>query len=326
MSTAAHTRTKQGYGLIKQTVSDFVEDDCMSSGAALAYYTIFSLPPILLIVLTLAGWAIDQASRAGVQGMSQEELHTEIAAQTNLAPETIQQIQQMAKTPEQSGGGPLSIVIGIAVLLFSATGALAQLQAALNRAWEVKPDPEQGGIKNFLMKRVLSLGMILVVAFLVLVSIAVTTILSMLGNMILPGNIPEPLMTAVQNIVSLLIITLLFAAMFKVLPDADVKWRSVWVGAAFTAVLFVIGKFLIGLYLSMSNMGDAYGAAGTLVLVLVWVYYSSLIVLLGAEFTQAWSCRYGEGIAPAKGAVRVVRETHEVRDAGPQGMQGAAGA
>lgn len=324
--SAAKTATKQGYGLMKETVSDFVEDDCMSSGAALAYYTIFSLPPILLIVLTLAGWGIEQAGRAGVQGMDQEQLRKKIAEQTALEPETIQQVQEMAKNPQQSGGGPLSIVIGIAVLLFSATGALAQLQAGLNRAWEVQPDPEQGGIKNFLMKRALSLGMILVVAFLVLVSVAVTTVLSTVGNMILPANLPGPLMMAINNLVSLLIMTLLFAAIFKVLPDADVTWKSVWVGAAFTAVLFVIGKFLIGLYLSMSSMGDTYGAAGTLVLVLVWVYYSSLIVLLGAEFTQAWARRYGERIVPSKGAVRVVRDTREVRDAGEHGMRGAAGA
>lgn len=324
--SAAKTTTKQGYGLIKETVSDFVEDDCMSSGAALAYYTIFSLPPILLIVLTLAGWGIEQASRAGVQGMDEQQLHKEIAEQTSLEPGTIQQIQEMANRQQEGGGGPLSIVIGIAVLLFSATGALAQLQAALNRAWEVKPDPEQGGIKNFLMKRVLSLGMILVIAFLVLVSVAATTVLSTLGNMILPGNIPQPLMTAIHNVISFLVMTLLFAAMFKVLPDADISWRSVWVGAGFTALLFVIGKFLIAKYLSMSNMDDTYGAAGTLVLVLVWVYYSSLIVLLGAEFTQAWSRRYGEGIAPSKGAVKVVRETREVRESGSQGMRGAAGA
>src|SRR5687768_2317283 len=177
---ATREKTAGGLGLVKETARDFSEDDCMSSAAALAYYTIFSLPPILVIVLTLAGWGMEKA------GIEETKLREEIAQQTNLEQNTIAEIEEMAKNPQQGGAGPLSIAIGIAALLFSATGALGQLQSSLNRAWEVKPDPEQGGIKNFLMKRVLSLGMILAVAFLVMVSVALTTVLSSVGDILLP--------------------------------------------------------------------------------------------------------------------------------------------
>ena len=314
---AAKAKTREGYGLIKQSVTDFIEDDCMSSAAALAYYTIFSLPPILLIILMTVQPLLQQT------GQKEGKLEQQLQQQAGLDKSTIAEVEKMAQNARKTGTNPLSAAIGIAVLLFSATGAFAQLQYSLNRAWEVRPDPNAGGIKNFLMKRVLSLGMILVIAFLVLVSIAITTVLSAMGELILPGGFPKSLSVVLNNLMSLLIMTLLFAGMFKVLPDSKVTWRSVWVGALFTAILFVIGKALIGFYLSMSNMDETYGAAGALVAVLVWVYYSSLIVLLGAEFTQAWARRYGEQIVPSKGAVRVVRDTREVRE---PGMRGAAGA
>lgn len=318
---AAQGKAKAGYGLIKQSVSDFIEDDCMSSAAALAYYTIFSLPPLLLILLMTVQPLLEQA------GQGQGQVEQQLQQQAGLDESTVKQVEEMARNARQTGTNPLSAAIGIAVLLFSATGAFAQLQYSLNRAWEVQPDPDQGGIKNFLMKRVLSLGMILVIAFLILVSIAITTVLSTLEELILPGGFPKALSMVLTNLVSLLIMTVLFAGMFKVLPDAKVNWKSVWVGAAFTAVLFVIGKVLIGLYLGMSSMSQTYGAtAGALVAVLVWVYYSSIIVLLGAEFTQAWARRYGERIVPSRGAVKVVRDTKQVRDPGEQGMRGAAGA
>jgi membrane protein len=188
-----------------------------------------------------------------------------------------------------------------------------ELQAALNRAWGVEPDPDRGGVKNFVIKRLFSLGMVLSIAFLLLVSLVLSAALTAFGGALgglLPGDASEVLLQLLDNAVSLVVITLLFAAMFKVLPDARIAWRDVWVGALVTTVLFLAGKFLIGLYLGQANPGEAYGAAGSLAILLVWIYYSSLILLLGAEFTPVWARERGAGVEPQEGAVRVVVERH----------------
>ena len=201
--------------------------------------------------------------------------------------------------------------------MLGASGAFGQLQAALNRAWEVAPDPEQGGLKAFLLKRVFSFGMILSVAFLLLVSLVLSAALSAFGGALagmLPEGVSATLLQVLNQVVSFAVIAGLFAAIFKVLPDATVAWRDVWVGAAVTAVLFVVGKFVIGYYLGRSNPGEAFGAAGSLAVMFVWIYYSSMILLLGAEFTQAWAEARGSGIAPERGAVRVVQEKKQVRE------------
>ena len=208
-----------------------------------------------------------------------------------------------------------STILGIVGLILGATGAVGQLQQALNRAWNVEPDPNQGGIKAFLGKRVFSLGMILGIAFLLLVSLVISAAISGLGdrlNTLMPAGLSGPVLQVINIVLSLAIIGFLFAAMFKVMPDAKIAWRSVWVGAAVTTVLFVIGKFLIGFYLGQSNPGQAYGAAGSLAVLLLWIYYSALIVLFGAEFTETWAENRGEGIEPEPGAVRVRREKQRV--------------
>ncbi|HEV7590806.1 MAG TPA: YihY/virulence factor BrkB family protein, partial [Longimicrobium sp.] len=192
------------------------------------------------------------------------------------------------------------------------------LQTALDRAWEVKPDPRAGGIKNFIFKRVLSLGMVLGIAFLLLVSLALSAMLTAVGGAIgalIPGA-SAVVVGILQTVISLAVITLLFAAIFKVLPDAVIAWRDVWVGAFVTAVLFEVGKWAIGLYLGHSNPGKAYGAAGALAVILVWIYYTAMIVLFGAEFTQTWAVRRGSGIRPEEGAVRVTEDTPGAGKAG----------
>jgi membrane protein len=216
-----------------------------------------------------------------------------------------------------AGLGPISKIVGILVLVFSATGVLAQLQHALNRAWEVEPDPEQSGIWSFVFKRLLSLGMIVVVAFLLLVSLVLTTLVDELVGLVTGGS-SGVWVTVVgvllNSLVTLALATVLFAAMFKLLPDARMRWKDTWVGAFITALLFVIGKSLLGWYLESSNMGSTWGsAAGSMIALLVWVYYSSLIVLFGAELAQVWANRYGSGIEPAKGAVRIVEEKRHLR-------------
>ena len=293
--------TQQGgvLNLIKRSFRDFKDDDCMSAAAALSYYTVFSLPAVLVLLLLVLGAVMDPAD---VRGGVERQLETLMGP---AAGESVRGVLQHAERP---GGGLVPTLLGIGALLLGATGAVMQLQQALNRAWEVKA--VGGGIKAFFGKRVFSLGLLLAIAFFLLVSLAVSAMLSAAGDR-LGGLLPEGLSTAVlfviNLVISLAVIGLLFAAMFKVLPDAKIAWGDVWVGAVVTAVLFMIGKFLIGLYLGKSNPGEPYGAAGSLAILLVWIYYSSIIVLFGAEFTQTWAERRGEGIEPEAGAVRVER-------------------
>ena len=302
---AVHRSTWQ---VIKQTFKEFSEDDCPQMAGALAYYTVFSLPPLLVIVIVIAGIAF---GRQAVEGHVEQEIAGLIGA------DAAQQVQTMISNASErleSGGGLITTVLGVAALIFGATGAFAQLQKALNRAWEVKPDPQRAGIINFLIKRLLSFGMILGTGFLLLVSLLLSAAVSAFGNEVqqyLPA-MPVDFPTFLDFVLSITVITVLFAAIFKILPDARITWSDVWMGAGVTAALFVIGKVVIGLYIGRSNPGSMFGAAGSLVLVLLWIYYSSIMLLLGAEFTQVWARRYGKQIEPSKGAARVVRETHEV--------------
>jgi membrane protein len=228
-----------------------------------------------------------------------------------------EQVRGMVENVTRPGsGGPLVVVLGVLGLLLGATGALAQLQTALNRAWEVEPDPDRGGWKNVVRKRILSLGMILTLAFLLLVSLVASAAVGAFGETVagaLPGALSGAFLTGLDLVLSLAVATVLFAAIFVVLPDAEVAWRDVWVGALGTAVLFTAGRFLLGLWLGRSDPGAAYGAAGSLALILIWIYYSAMIFFLGAEFTQAWATERGAGIKPEGGAVRVVTETRHVR-------------
>jgi membrane protein len=301
------------FGLVKQSLKDFVEDDCMDAAAALSYYTIFSLPAILVLILTLVSAVMNPSDvRGGLEGQLQALVGPGAGEQVRTI------IQQAEQKPRH---GFLPTILGIAGLLFGATGAFGQLQKTLNRAWNVEPDPTQGGIKNFVTKRLFSFGMILVVAFFLLVSLVISAALTGLGGRLgsfLPAGVSGPVLEVLNSVISLAVITLLFAALFKVMPDAKIAWRSVWVGAVVTAVLFVLGKFLIGFYLGQSNPGQAYGAAGSLAVLLLWIYYSSLILLFGAEFTETWAERRGEGIEPEPGAVRVRREKQRIGELGPR--------
>jgi membrane protein len=298
--------------IVKDSAKDFIEDDCMDSAAALSYYTIFSLPALLVLILTVISAVMNPSDvRGGLEGQ----------LQNLMGPSAGEQVRTIIQQAEQKpNGGLLPTILGIVGLLLGATGAVGQLQKALNRAWNVEPDPNQGGLKNFVTKRIFSLGMILVLAFFLLVSLVVSAALSGMGdrvNSFLPSGLSGPVLEVLNMVISLAVITLLFAGLFKVMPDAKISWSSVWVGAAVTAVLFILGKFLIGFYLGKSNPGQAYGAAGSLAVLLLWVYYSSLILLFGAEFTETWAERRGHGVEPESGAVRVRREKQRVGELGP---------
>ena len=300
-------KTKTGLlGIFKQSFRDFMKDDCVTSAAALSYYTIFSLPAILMLIMLLVSSVMDPTD---VRGGLESQL------ESLMGPSAGGEVRTILQETERPGGGLIPTLVGIVALVFGATGALGQLQAALNRAWNVEPDPQQGGIKSFLTKRLFSFGMLLSIAFLLLVSLVISAALSGLGDRLssfLPSGLSGPVLQALNLAVSLLVIGFLFAAMFRVMPDAKVAWRSAWVGGFVTALLFVVGKFLIGLYLGKSNPGEAYGAAGSLIVLLLWIYYSSIILLFGAEFTETWAEQRGEGVQPEPGAVRVRREKERV--------------
>jgi len=306
-------RGKTVFEIIKQTFKEFSEDDCPRMAAALSYYTIFSLPPLLFLIIMIAGFAF---SASAAQEAITREMESVVGA------DTAAQIGTMISSASEqatSDSGLLVTVLGALAFVFGATGAFAQLQGALNRAWEVAPDPEKGGILTFIFKRFLSFGMILATGFLLLVSLALSAAVSAIGSSMeeyLPAGIGPWVPRALDFIVSIGIVTVLFAAIFKFLPDARIRWREVWTGAIVTAVLFVIGKFGIGFYLGQSNPGSAYGAAGSLAIILLWMYFSAMILLIGAEFTQVWARRYGKRIEPSKGAVRIVRRTENeiIRD------------
>jgi membrane protein len=303
--------------ILKQSFKDFSDDECPTMAAALSYYTVFSLPPLLLLIIMIAGAVMDPQD-------VREALHGQLGALLGQSGgdeiRTIMEKAQETKTPDT--GRPVAAVLGVATLILGATGVFGQLQAALNKAWEVKPDPEQGGIKSFLVKRIFSFGMVIAIAFLLLVSLALTAMISAVGGMmgrLVPG-VGEAVLHVLNFVVSFGVITLLFGAMFKIVPDAQVAWKDVWVGAVVTGVLFMIGKYAIGFYLGRSNPGEVYGAAGSLAILLVWIYYASMIVFFGAEFTQTWAEHRGQGVTPEKGAVRVVQEERHVR--GPEAKRG----
>ena len=288
-------------GLFGHAFGDFWKDNCPSNAAALSYSTVFSLPPLLMLVITISGLVWDP-----------REIQTEIETQMGslVGPRAALQVREMIASGQSPGfDNALGAVVGVLAIIVGATGAFIQLQSALNNAWHVEPDPKKGGIKNFVAKRVFSFGLILAVAFMLLVSLALTTALSALVGRL---GLMTPVAFAIDFIVSFALITSVFAAMYRVLPDAKVAARDAWIGAVVTTILFLIGKFALGFYLGRSDPGSAYGAAGSLALILVWIYYAAMIVLFGAEFTEAWASEQGAGITPIRGATRVVEEKKSV--------------
>jgi membrane protein len=284
---------------LKETLSEWRDDKALKLGAALSYYTVFSLPPLLVIVIALGSLIFsEEAVRQQIIG----QIQSLVGEQSRQLIETM-----IAKTSAQKGSY-VAAVIGVIVLLFGATGVFGELQDSLNMIWEVKRKPG-AGIRTFFRTRLLSLSLVVAIAFLLLVSLVVSAALAAFSDYLKgyfgKGDLLVVLLYLLNFLISLAVITFLFALMFKVLPDAEIPWRNVWVGAFFTALLFTIGKFLIGLYLGKSGLSSTYGAAGSLVLILLWVFYSSQILFLGAEFTQVYSRRKGEEIVPQKQAMRV---------------------
>jgi membrane protein len=291
-------RPKELWHLVTEAASDWSHDRAPRLGAALAFYTVFSIVPLLVIIIAIIGLVFGQEA---AQGAIMAQIATLLGDQSAAA------IKEMIQRADEPSSGILSTVMAIGTLIVGATVFFGELQDALNTVWGIEPK-EGRGIAGMIKDRLLSFVTILGTGFLLLVSLILSTALSAFGKWfggVLP--LPEIVLQTLEILLSLAVITGLFALIFKVLPDAHIAWRDVWVGAVMTAVLFTLGKFAIGLYLGKSEAASAYGAAGSFVIVLIWVYYSAQILLFGAEFTQVYANRRGERIVPSHEAQTTAR-------------------
>ena len=289
----AWARPQAFWGLLKATASEWSEDKVPRLGAALAFYSVLSLAPLLLIAIAVASLVFGEKAATG-------QLENQI--QQMVGKEGAEAIQEMLKNAHKPGSGPIAALIGFATLLLAASGVFGQLQDSMNTIWEVQPKPGRG-VLGFLKDRFFSFTMVLGTGFLLLTSLVLTATVAATFQL-LSGLSPalKPALALGDLVASAVVVILLFALIYKLLPDAKIAWRDVWVGAGLTTVLFLIGKAGIGLYLGRSSYGSGYGAAGSLVVLLVWIYYSSQILFFGAEFTQVYANRYGSQIRPARDA------------------------
>ena len=290
---------------LKQTFQEWLQDKAPQLGAALAYYTVFSLAPLVLVLLAIIG-VIFRDDPAGAWDKITEQMGY------FLDQSAVQVVQSIAQKASQPGKSTLGAVMGIALALFGASGVFGQLQDALNTIWGVKAKPGLG-IWGFLRSRFLSFAIVGGIFFLLLVSLAIEALLKGFSHYVqsvLPGGIVVAL--TIYIVFDFAVVVVLFAMIFKFLPDVEIQWRDVWIGAVMTAMLFGIGKWLLGFYLGSGAAGSAYGAASSLITLLLWVYYSSQILLFGAEFTQVYAARAGRAFEPTEYAVRI--ETKEIED------------
>ncbi|MGI8507981.1 MAG: YihY/virulence factor BrkB family protein [Gemmatimonadaceae bacterium] len=288
------------------TINKFFGDSCGSLAAAISFYTFFSLPALLTLLLDLLGRLLDPA-----------RVQAAVIAQVGgvVGRAGADQITTIITSSHRTGSKPsAATIISLVVLAFGATTAFAQLQSALNKVWGVKPDPRRNQFKVFIVKRIFSFGVVVTVAFLLLISLVLSTALAAIGQRLTGHAATSAMMLeVVTSLGSFAVSAALFAVMFRYLPDARIGWRDVRAGAIGSAFLFVLGKAAIGIYLGHIDPGTAYGAAGSLAIVLIWVYYTSMILLLGAEFTEEWARHYGRGIVPERGAVAYVEEERSVK-------------
>lgn len=293
------------YGLFKQTAEEWISDKAPQLGAALAYYTVFSLAPLVLILLALIG-LIFRHDPAGTWDRMVEQMSY------FLDKSAIQVVRDIAKNASAPSKGFAATAIGIALALFGASGVFGQLQDALNTIWGVKPKPGSG-IREFLRVRFLSFAMVAGICFLLLVSLVIEAVLKALSHSITSAAVPGggTIALGIYFLFDFVVIGFLFAMIFKYLPDAKIQWRDVWIGGALTALFFMIGKWALGLYLGSGAAASAYGAASSLITLLLWIYYSAQILLFGAEFTQVYADQFGSHVEPANYAVRIKRREVE---------------
>ncbi|MBD2108601.1 MULTISPECIES: YihY/virulence factor BrkB family protein [unclassified Nodosilinea] len=288
---------KQVWRLLKEAFQEWNQDQASQLAAALAYYTLFSLAPLLILAIAIASLFFDN-------GAVRDQLMGQVESlMGGASADFVRTVLDNANRPGESSGW-LASAISVVLLIVGATGVLSQLQLSLNTIWNLEARPGIGLIDQ-LRKRLLSLGMVIVIGFLLLVSLIASSAISGFSgylNTLMPGL--DSLVQLFNFLLAFGLTTLLFAMMFKYLPDAIIAWHDVWFGAAATAILFSVGKYLIGLYLGNSSFGSSYGAAGSVIILLVWVFYSAQILFYGAELTQVYSRRFGSQIRPNKYAVQ----------------------
>ncbi|KAF5407679.1 MAG: hypothetical protein Udaeo2_22070 [Candidatus Udaeobacter sp.] len=304
-SKTSKSFVSNAFSLLKQTFQEWLQDKAPQLGAALAFYTVFSLAPLVLVLLAIVGVVFRDDPGGAWNKLTQQMSYF-------LDPSAVQVVQNIAQSASQPGKSTIATIIGIALALFGASGVFGQLQDALNTIWGVKAKPGTC-VWGFLRVRFLSFAMVAGICFLLLVSLTLEGALKACSHYVqsvLPGGIVVSL--TVYLIFDFAVIVLLFAMIFKFLPDVKIQWRDVWTGAVMTGLFFGIGKWALGLYLSSGAAGSAYGAASSLITLLLWVYYSSQILLFGAEFTQVYADRAGRGVEPADYAVRIQTSEIEV--------------
>lgn len=282
--------------VIRIASKEWVSKDPFRESAVIAYYTIFSLPGLLVIMITLAGYVVgkDEASRKILGQIS-----------STLGTDTAIQIQGIITKANEGGNSVLATTIGVITILVGATGVFAEFQTSLNTIWHVKTKKSASGIWSILKARLFSFGLILSIAFMLIVSLMISALLAAFSNW-LTGNFSDTFVVTMQIVnmaLSLGILTVLFALMFKILPDAQITWEHVWIGSVVTALLFELGKFVLGIYFGKINPTTAYGTAGSMILILLWVSYSSMIVFFGAEFTYAYARVFTGKVKPTEIAI-----------------------
>lgn len=291
--------------LLKATAREWYKDKALRLSAAMAYYSIFSIAPLLVIALSMAGMVLGPEA---VRGHLDEQL------ESVMSPRAAESVQSMVESASRPADSIWNAILGFGVLLVGASGVFGQLKDALNTIWEVKVKPGGSGVMTFLRQRLLNFGMVLVIGFLLLTSLLLTTALTSFNDYLDHiFALPPAIWIVATFLVSFGMVTLLFAFIFKVLPDAQIEWRHVWIGAIVTAALFEVGKLALGWYLGRESTASSFGAAGAVVLLLLWVYYASCILFFGAEFTQVYAREDGKVVAPAENAqpVSAAQRTEE---------------
>jgi membrane protein len=290
------------WGVLKDSFTGFSDDKVLKLSGALAYYTIFSMAPLLIVIIFVCSIFFGRDS-------TEDSIYNQI--QSFVGQDTALQLQQIITNASLEGKGTISLIIGIITLIIGATTVFAEIQDSINMIWRLKPKPKKGWLK-MLQNRLLSFSIIVGLGFLLLVSLGVSAILEALNKKLqaIFPDVTVVLFYILNLVITFSVITVLFGAIFKVLPDAKIKWKDVLAGAIATAVLFMLGKFAISFYISQSNVGSTYGTAGSLVVLLLWIYYSAVILYFGAEFTKFYAIKYGSAIHPDDYAV--VTKTVEV--------------
>ncbi len=284
--------------LFVESFNGWLEDRAMRFSAALAYYAIFAMAPLIIIAIAVAGLAFGEEAARG-------QIYEQIA--WLLGPKGAAEIQSLIQASSDAQKSVIATIVGVFTLLIGASGVFAQLKDALNSIWGVRLKPG-GGIWLSLKEYLLNFSMVLGVGFLLIISLLLSAVLQAVNNF-MTGYLPIPSFVGpLSALVSFFILVTLFALIFKVLPDVKIKWEDVWIGAIVTGFLFGVGKYLISLYLGRSSVASSFGAAGALILILVWVYYSTTIFLLGAEFTKVYASRFGSGIRPSRNACFVSQQ------------------